>query len=255
MSNLILTNDGTYTLYSKEYNQNYHSAKEGALNESLSKHVIPALTYHKDKKELNILDICFGLGYNTFATLYYIKQNNIDIKLNIYSPEFDKKLLLSLRDFNYPKEFREFKNIIDILSTEFKYNDNNINIEIFNGDAREYIKELKNSSKKTKSFDIVYQDAFSSDVNKLLWTQEYFKQIKSILNHDAIITTYSIATPIRLSIYNNNFKIYEYKPNNSNRITIALIKKEIHKDINYKYIDMELKQQRNKIAKPLKDNE
>ena len=245
---MILTSDGTYTLYSKEFNQNYHSQKEGALNESLSKHIIPALTYHKEKKELNILDICFGLGYNTLATLYYIKQNNLDIKVNIFSPEFDKELLLSLRDFNYPDEFKEFKNIIEILSKEFKYKDDKINIEIFNGDAREYLTNLKN-------IDIVYQDAFSSDVNRFLWTQEYFEQIKFVLNDDAIITTYSIATPIRLSIYNNDLTIYEYKPESSNRITIALNKKEIHKDIKYKYIDMELKQQRNKIAKALKDKD
>jgi len=245
---LILTSDGTYTLYSKEFKQNYHSQKEGALNESLSKHIIPALTYHKEKKELNILDICFGLGYNTLATLYYIKQNNLDIKVNIFSPEFDKELLLSLKDFNYPDEFKEFKNIIDILSNEFKYQDDKFNIEIFNGDARKYLNSLK-------KIDIVYQDAFSSDVNRLLWTQEYFKEIKSVLNDDAIITTYSIATPIRLSIYNNDLTIYEYKPENSNRITIALNKKEIHEGANYKYIDMELKQQRNKTARALKDKD
>ncbi|MEA3554923.1 MAG: MnmC family methyltransferase [Campylobacterota bacterium] len=252
---MILTSDGTYTLYSKEFEQNYHSAKEGALNESLSKHIIPALTYHKEKKELNILDICFGIGYNTLATLYYIKQNNLDIKVNIFSPEFDKELLLSLKDFNYPDEFKEFQNIIDILSSKLYYKDENITIEIFNGDAREYIQNLNSTTKETKGFDIVYQDAFSSDVNRLLWTQEYFKEISSILSDDAIITTYSIATPIRLSIYNNDLKIYEYKPENSNRITIALNKKEIHKDINYKYIDMELKQQRNKTAKALKDKD
>ena len=247
---MILTNDGTYTLYSEKFDQHYHSMKEGALNESLSKHVIPALTYHKDKKVLNILDICFGIGYNTLATLFYIKMNNIDIKVNIYSPEFDKELINSLSNFQYPNEFNEFKNIINILSKDFYYEDNDFNIELYFGDAREYLVDLK---KRDISFDIVYQDAFSSDVNRLLWTQEYFKDIKSILKKDAIITTYSIATPIRLSIYNNNLKIYEYKPEKSNRITIALNKDEILDDIRYKYIDMELKQQRNKTAKALSD--
>jgi len=216
------------------------------LNEALSKHIVPALRYHKNKKELNILDICFGLGYNTLATLYYIKQNNLNIKVNIYSPEFDIKLLKSLKNFNYPKEFTQFEYIINTLSQELYYENENYKIEIFNGDAREYLKQLN-------SIDIVYQDAFSSDVNRSLWTQEYFLQIKNILNTDAIITTYSIATPIRLSMYNNDLKIYEYKPDNSNRITVALNKEEL--DTNYKYIDMELKQQRNKTAKALKDKD
>jgi len=193
---------------------------------------------------LHILDICFGLGYNTLATLYYIKVNKLDIKVHIYSPEFDSKLLKSLKNFHYPKEFSNFKNIIDKLSSNFQYEDDKCKIEIFNGDAREYIKQLNN-------IDIVYQDAFSSDVNHFLWTVEYFKDIKNTLSNDAILTTYSIATPIRLSIYENDFFIYEYKPENSNRITIALNKKKIHKE--YKYIDMELKKKRNTSAQPLFD--
>jgi tRNA U34 5-methylaminomethyl-2-thiouridine-forming methyltransferase MnmC len=209
------------------------------------------MTYHSGKLELNILDICFGLGYNTLATLYYIKKNNLDIKVNIYSPEFDAALLKSLSEFYYPDEFNDLGHIIQSLSREYKYKDNNINIEIFNGDAREYLRNL--SSLNQIKFDIVYQDAFSSDVNHSLWTVEYFDDINKLLKKDAILTTYSIATPIRLSIYQNDFLIYEYKPNNSNRITIALNKKEIHHNTNFKYIDMELKKTRNTTARALYD--
>ena len=246
----VTTSDGSHTLYSKQFNQHYHSVKEGALNESLSKHVIPALNYHQNKKELTILDICFGIGYNSLATLYYIQKSDLNIKANIYSPEFDLELLHSIEHFNFPKEFESLKNIIRILSQELFYEDEKCKIEIYHGDAREYLDILYN---KNIFFDIVYQDAFSSEVNKLLWTQEYFAQIKNILNDDAIVTTYSIATPIRLSIYNNGFNIYEYKPDNSNRITLALNKKEI--DFNYKYIDMELKKQRNTEAIALYDKD
>ena len=247
---LIPTSDGTHTLYSKQFDQHYHSVKEGALNESLSKHVIPALTYHKNKKELTILDICFGIGYNSLATLYYVQQENLNIKVNIYSPEFDLDLLHSIKNFTFPKEFQSLTPIIQEVSQNLYYEDEKCKIEIYNGDAREYLNILYNQN---ILFDIVYQDAFSSEVNRLLWTQEYFAQIKNILNDDAIITTYSIATPIRLSIYNNELSIYEYKPDNSNRITIALNKKE--REINYKYIDMELKKQRNKTATALQDKE
>ncbi len=210
--------------------------------------MIPAITYHKKKKELYILDICFGLGYNTLATLLYIKQQNLKIKVNIFSPEFDTKLLHSLATFKYPKEFQEFQEIITTLSSHYKYSDKTIKIELFNGDARKY---LKNLYKRKIKFDIVYQDPFSSEVNPSLWTVQYFKDIASILKNDAILTTYSIATPIRLSIYTNNLLIYEYKPINSNRITIALNKKQINNQ--FKFIDMELKKIRNKTAKPLYD--
>lgn len=246
----ITTNDGTYTMYSKEFKQHYHSLKEGALNEALCKHVIPSLNYHKNKKELSILDICYGLGYNSLATLFYIYSNNLNIKVNIYSPEFDKELLKSLNNFDYPKEFECLKEIIKQLSYNLNYEDKNCKITIYNGDARIYLDILKQREQK---FDIVYQDPFSSSVNKLLWTKEYFKQIKYLLEKDAIITTYSIATPIRLSIYLNDLDIYEYKPDNSNRITIALNRDKLYLNDRYKYIDMELKQQRNKTAVALSD--
>jgi len=176
--------------------------------------------------------------------LYYIKKNNLDIKIHIFSPEFDTKLIKSLATFKYPDEFKDFNHIIQKLVTDSKYRDDNMYIEIFKGDARKYIQTLQN-------IDIVYQDAFSSDVNHSLWTVEFFKDIYRILNNDAILTTYSIATPIRLSLYESDFSIYEHKPKDSNRITIALNKKEIDK--NFKYIDMELKKIRNSTASAMYD--
>ncbi|MEA3353157.1 MAG: MnmC family methyltransferase [Campylobacterota bacterium] len=214
----------------------------------MSKHIVPALTYQKEKQALYILDICFGIGYNTLATLYYLLKNSIDKKVYIYSPEFDEDLIKSLKDFNYPKEFEPFKKIIEKISNNFKYEDENLYIEVYKGDARRYLKELK---KRDISVDIVYQDPFSSDVNKALWTKEYFTDIKAILSSDAVITTYSIATPVRLSMWENGISIYEYKADNTNRSTMGLNKTVIDK--NYKYIDMELKKERNKDAKALYD--
>ena len=248
---MIRTSDGSFTLYSEKFNQTYHSIKAGALNESLTKHIVPALTYHQNKTSLNILDICFGLGYNTIATLYYIKINNLNIKVNIYSPEFDRELLNSLSSLKYPQEFDEYKNIIKCLSETLSYRDENIDIKIYNGDARKYIKTLSNIIKETKGFDIVYQDPFSSDVNRSLWTKEYFSDIKNILSDDAIITTYSIATPVRLSMWENDIVIYEYKKGNTDRSTIGLNKNKL--DTRYKYIDMELKKLRNITAEALTD--
>ena len=66
---IVTTNDGTFTLYSKEFDECYHSTKDGALNESLNKHIIPAFNLAPKKDKITILDICYGLGYNTLSTL------------------------------------------------------------------------------------------------------------------------------------------------------------------------------------------
>jgi len=244
---LVTTKDGSNTLYSKEYSQYYHCCDDGALYESLAKHIFPAFDYIKNTGTINILDICFGLGYNTLATLYYIKKHNLDIKVNIYSPELDGKLLKSLHEFQYPKEFEGLSEIIKAIVNNGSYKDEMCNIEVYHGDARKYLKQLR---EEKVQFDIVYQDPFSSDVNKTLWTIEYFKDIYSLLKKEGIVTTYSIATPIRLSMSENGFFIHEIQTD-KRKITIAL--KAIDK--RYKYIDMELKKQRNLDAKALRDKE
>ena len=105
---MTISDDGSFTAYSSEYDEHYHSTKDGALNESLLKHVIPAFNVKSKQKVINILDICFGLGFNTLATIYYYKQNNLKSKINIYSPELDSTLVASLKKFNFPKEFDTF---------------------------------------------------------------------------------------------------------------------------------------------------
>ncbi len=47
----LLTKDGTNTLFSKEFNESYHSVNDGALKESLEKHIIPA--FNSLKKKMN----------------------------------------------------------------------------------------------------------------------------------------------------------------------------------------------------------
>ena len=108
---MVTTKDGSNTLFSQRYNQHYHNPDDGAINEALTKHIIPTFTFQKDKKELTILDICFGIGYNTFSTIYYVLQNNLDIKRNFYSPELDGNLVKSLESFPFPKEFDSIKHI------------------------------------------------------------------------------------------------------------------------------------------------
>jgi len=228
---MTLSDDGSYTAYSKEYNEHYHSTKDGALNESLVKHIYPAFKIKQHQKKIVILDICYGLGFNTLATLYYHKTHNLNSKLYIYSPELDSSLIQSLKDFSYPKEFNIFKDIIEELSLNNLYEDKQFYIELFLGDAREYIKKFHNR------FDIVYQDAFSPSSNPTLWTREYFKEIKEGMKGDALLTTYSIALATRLALYENGFILYINSGENYRDATVASFKKLSE----FKVVDIEHK--------------
>ncbi len=240
---IVLCEDGTNTLYSKEFDEPYHSTKDGALHESLEKHVKPSFSLKKEKQQLTILDICFGLGYNTFATLYYIKKHKLSTKVHILSPEFDEGLIRSLNTFEYPSEFENIKHIIKAISQDLYYEDEQFKIEILLGDARKSIPQIK------EKIDIVYQDAFSPAHNPLLWTTEYFKDVRAICKEDAILTTYSTAAAIRLGLYENDFFIFVHRAEMMRYSTVSSLK--MLEDL--EYIDMELKKVRNTEARSMKD--
>jgi tRNA U34 5-methylaminomethyl-2-thiouridine-forming methyltransferase MnmC len=240
---MTLSEDGSYTAYSKEYEEHYHSTKDGALHESLVKHVIPAFRLKGHQNEIHILDICYGLGFNTLATLYYAKKNNITSKIYIYSPELDATLVKSLKNFTYPKEFDALKHIILELSEKGVYSDDSWHVEIFLGDAREYVKKFENK------FDIVYQDAFSPSTNPILWTKEYFRDIAKSMKKEGVLTTYSISLPTRLALYENGFNIYLYSAENARKSTLASL--SLLDDL--EVVDMEHKIKCNPHAKSLRD--
>ena len=245
MVDFVKSDDGTLTAYSPLFGEHYHSTKDGALTETLHKHVIPAFRLQREKKELHILDICFGLGLNTLATIAYYAKHAPDTKLHIYSPEFDSDLIASLKEFAYPQELEAFTHIVHRLSNAHFYQDANLSVDLFVGDAREYIRGFDNR------FDIVYQDAFSPKNNPTLWTLEYFRDISKTMKSDAILTTYSTALATRLALYENGFNVYLAKEKRVRNFTLAS-KRELQE---YEKVDMEHKITCNPDAKPLHDTQ
>ena len=63
---IFITQDGSIGLYDKALDEIYHS-KFGAKKESFEKFVEPCFILKKNglDKNLKLLDICFGIGYNT----------------------------------------------------------------------------------------------------------------------------------------------------------------------------------------------
>lgn len=245
---VVKTEDGSFTLFSTQYNQCYHSTKDGALVESLHKHVIPAFKQQKNQKNLTILDICFGLGFNTLTTLWY---NDLHDKkpITIFTPELDREMLKSLDSMMYPQVLIPYIHILKELLDNQSYEDERYKIELFIGDARRYIKQFKSC------FDIVYQDAFSPDENPLLWTKEYFKDIKDSMKQSGVLTTYSIALKTRLALFLNEFTIYTYHDKKIRTSTVALLNNDCYDLEGFKVVNMPHKIAINPDVKPLSDGD
>ena len=75
------TEDGSIGLYSYAEKDVFHS-KYGALTEAWEKFVIPSGIDNLNKNNIKVLDICYGIGYNTKALMSFIINKNRKKKQN-----------------------------------------------------------------------------------------------------------------------------------------------------------------------------
>ncbi len=226
MSELIevLTKDGSYSLKSVFFQENFHSLL-GALEETKLKFTAPSNLQRFKGKSLNVLDICFGLGYNSASLLNeLIKQKS---NLNLYALEIDKKPLeYSLRNESYLKLWApKVKTIFESLYRKDYFEDQFFKCSLLWGDAREKINIIPSSIK----FDLIYLDGFSPQKCPQVWTIEFLSKVTEKLNSQGYLITYSSSAAVRKTLRNLGLEIFTIKPRFNNRTlwsqgTIAISK-------------------------------
>jgi chorismate dehydratase len=194
----IKTKDGSFTFRNKEYDELYHSIS-GAEEEAVKKYAGTSGFDKLIKKQdsINILDICFGLGYNTAAALDYIWNLDKSVKINVVGLEKDKEILDKINEIN--SSFENYNLIKKSIKNNLEYKNEKFNIKIILGDAKKTIKRLD-----TK-FDAVFFDPFSPNKNPELWTEAFFRDIFRLMKQNAVLTTYSCAVKIRKNLKNAGF--------------------------------------------------
>lgn len=114
------TNDGSVGLYSTDFNDIYHSAT-GALTEANEKFIYPVdFNNLLQKEKIKVLDICYGIGYNSKSFLNFIFENYCQ-------KNFSKKYSLSKR---YIDKIHT-NNILQTIFGNFIYKNNICNEQIY----------------------------------------------------------------------------------------------------------------------------
>ena len=83
------TEDGSIGLYSYADKDVFHS-KFGALTEAWEKFIIPSGIDKNSNQEIKVLDVCYGIGYNTKALMSFFINKNKIYKKNILQKSFSK---------------------------------------------------------------------------------------------------------------------------------------------------------------------
>jgi tRNA U34 5-methylaminomethyl-2-thiouridine-forming methyltransferase MnmC len=198
---IITTADGSKTIQIVDWNEQYHSV-HGAIQEAMHIYITAGLLSIK-KQNISILEMGFGTGLNCFLTLEQALKN----KLNINYTGIEA----------YPVTKLEHKALgyVAVMDTSIT---NYLNaIETCNWNDTIAIHPLFLLHKVHASFeawlapantyDLIYFDAFSPNLQPELWTTDMFNKMFSVLKSNGVLITYCAKGQVKRNLKETGFTI------------------------------------------------
>ena len=204
-----LTADGSFTFFSKEFRETYHS-HSGARQEAERKFVEPCQLVKKAQNlirtpnqgqtppKLRLLDICYGLGYNSAAALANIWTVNPNCQVESIALESNPSVprqaiahqLLAQWQLPIPQ-------LLEQLGTTCQVQREQLQAQLLIGDARQTIQQVYRSGFQA---DAIFLDPFSPPKCPQLWTVEFLVLVAQCLKPTGRIATYSCAASVRTAL-------------------------------------------------------
>ncbi|WP_181256706.1 tRNA (5-methylaminomethyl-2-thiouridine)(34)-methyltransferase MnmD [Merismopedia glauca] len=242
-----ITADGSFTFFSSEFGETFHS-HQGAHAEALLKFIEPTQLRQKARMDrLCLLDICYGLGYNTAVAIEAIWQINPDCVVEVVALESDiavpqaaiahltdaaqletrrRQMDLQNPDRTGDGESKihnptskmgsvsfwddlEVQSILKALATVQAVRTPKLYAQLLVGDARKTLKEVKNSGFLA---DAIFLDPFSPPRCPQLWTVEFISLVSQCLKPDGRLATYSCAAAVRQALLSAKLHIGATNP-------------------------------------------
>jgi len=199
---IILTADGSKTIFIPELNECYHS-RNGALAESMHIFINAGYRYAaENKKSLNILEIGFGTGLNALLTLIEtLKDKRVVDYLGIEPYRIEKQ---QLKELDYP----ELTGVPEAnLYFEELHKTSSSNAVTENFTISVSAEKIEDISLKKSFYDLVYFDAFAPDVQRELWQPEIFEKIAVSMKKRGVLVTYSCKGDVKRALKAAGFSI------------------------------------------------
>ena len=186
----IITADNTETFMNLKVGESYHS-QTGAVEEALKKYAIPCKIKEVARTgKLRILDVCFGMGYNSAMAIDIALQENSLCEIEVVGLEYDAEIVSKIQEVNPPISF--FKHYKKLDKDNLHFSEGNVSVTVLLGDAREKAKELNENH-----FDAIFFDPFSPKTAPEMWQVSFFKEMHRTMKETAVLATYSCARMVR----------------------------------------------------------
>jgi tRNA U34 5-methylaminomethyl-2-thiouridine-forming methyltransferase MnmC len=192
------TEDGSYTFFSTPFNEAFHSRK-GARTEAFQKFAEAThLAQRASAGHLKLLDVCYGLGYNTAAALEVIWASNPGCQIEVYGLELDGSVPQAAITQDFLQHWTTpVQQALVAIAQAGMCQTPQLKATLLLGDARQTIQTL---IKGHFQADAIFFDPFSPRHCPQLWTVEFFHYVAQCLAPNGYLSTYSRAASVRTAL-------------------------------------------------------
>lgn len=183
---VVITKDGSPTLFVPELNEHYHSI-HGAVQESQHVFIESGLNYllKKGIKNIRVFEVGFGTGINAWLSMKFAEENDLNINyesIEAYPLDMFEAESIASGLLDNDKKKNEFLQLHE-LPWE-KENQLSKHFKLFKreGILQEY--------KIDDNADLIYFDAFAPNKQAELWEKPIFDMMIKLLKPDGILVTY-----------------------------------------------------------------
>lgn len=193
-----MTADGSQTFFSQAFGELFHS-HHGAKQEAEQKFVQPTQLALKARQPVvYLLDICYGLGYNSAAALTEIWRVNPNCAIEWIGLESDVAVAQAAISHNLLDEFPEsIGQVLKRLAIDLCAKGDRFNGQLLLGDARQTIQQVRQLGFRA---DAIFLDPFSPPNCPQLWTVEFLAMVANCLKPSGHLATYSCSAAVRTAL-------------------------------------------------------
>lgn len=196
---LQVTADGSLTLVSGTVGEAFHS-HSGAWQEAEGKFVLPCrLAELAVRPAVTLMDVCYGLGYNTAAALTCIWRINPVCQVTWYGFEGDGRIPALAWDLGCFSHLPlRVQQVIAGLAEHQVVTQPYIQGRLWLGDARQTLPSVVAQGVKV---DALFLDPFSPPRCPQLWTVEFLGEVAQALAPAGRLATYCSAAAVRAALH------------------------------------------------------
>lgn len=199
------TGDGSWTFFSPEFGELFHS-HHGAKQEAKKKFVEPTrLGEQALKGEVGLLDICYGLGYNSASALETLWSANPQCEVSWVGLELDERVAKMAIAHQFHEHWpHPINTILPQLASTGRATTPQFTGILHIDDARQTLASVIAQGFQA---DAIFLDPFSPPTCPQLWTVEFLGLVAQVLKPEGYLATYSCAASVRAALRLAGFQI------------------------------------------------